>query len=227
MMRRIVTSAVAAAMVTLWASTANAAEPATGFYIGAGIGGTHFEQDFNADVRSAYAGSPFTVTSASMTDKSGTTALAYAGWQFHPNFAVEAAYADLGKARAAYTLDRQGPFTREAEYKVSAATVTLVGSVPVGANFSVFAKGGVAWTKLKYHESGDDRGTPFSFTAPDVNQTRGIAGLGVTYATTPNVSIRGEWDRYFDVGNTFALTSEGNGQFSSIDAFWIGAQYRF
>jgi hypothetical protein len=34
-------------------------------------------------------------------------------------------------------------------------------------------------------------------------------------------------DRYFDVGNTFALSADANGRFLSIDAFWIGAQYRF
>jgi OOP family OmpA-OmpF porin len=227
-MRRIVAAAaIAAAIATLGSPAAGAADAGTGFYVGAGIGATHFDQDFGAAVRNAYDGTVFTVTSASMTDDNGTTGLVYAGWQFHPNFAVEAAYTDLGKAKATYTLERQGTITRDAEYKASAATVSLVGSVPVGAGFSLFAKGGVAWTKLKYHENIDDRGVPDSFTAPDLNQTRGTAGIGATYAATPNLSIRGEWDRYFDVGNTFALTSEGNGRFSSIDALWIGVQYRF
>lgn len=222
----IVTAAVAAISL-IGATTASAADPVTGFYVGAGIGATHFEQDFGAAVRSAYEGTVFTVSSAGMTDDNGTTGVVYAGWQFHPNFAVEAAYADLGKAKASYTLERQGTIIRDAEYKASAITLGLVGSVPVGANVSLFAKGGVAWTKLKYRENIDDRGVSDSFSAPDLNQTRGTAGLGASYAATPNLSIRAEWDRYFDVGNTFALTTEGNGRFSSIDALWIGLQYRF
>jgi opacity protein-like surface antigen len=226
-MKQTIAAAGAAAICMTGAATASAADPATGFYIGAGIGATRFEQDFGAAVRGAYEGTTFTVTSASMTDDSGTTGLAYAGWQFHPNFAVEAAYADLGKAKASYALERQGPFTRDAEYKLSAVTLGLVGSVPVGANVSLFAKGGVAWTKLEYRESGDDRGEPFSFTASDLDQLRAMAALGASYAATPNLSIRAEWDRYFDVGNTFALTAEGNGNFDSIDAIWIGLQYRF
>jgi opacity protein-like surface antigen len=209
------------------APPARAAESATGFYVGAGAGVSRYDIDFSAQVHDAYAGAPFTVASAGMTDRGGTAATLFAGWQFHRHVAVEAAYAWLGKAGAAYTLDRFGTFTRDAEYEASAVTLALVGSWPVHERFTLLVKGGVAFTRLEYRETGADRGEPHAFDAPTLDQTRGMAGLGATYAIAPQWTVRGEWDRYFDVGRRFALNEDGNGRFDAIDAFWVGVQYRF
>ncbi|MEO8753470.1 MAG: outer membrane beta-barrel protein [Casimicrobiaceae bacterium] len=216
------------AACALAAGAATAAPPAGAFYVGVSGGASHFDQDYGSAVRDAYAGSVFTVTDAGMTDKSGSVWGVYGGWQFHPNFAVEAGWVDLGKARAAYTLARQGTFTRTAEYEVSGPRVTLVASAPVGsAGFEVIGKAGVVFTTLEYRETGSDRGDPYSFTAGDERQTRFSAGLGGRYAFDPRFAVRIDWDRTFDVGQKFALNTTGNGRFESIDAFTASLEYRF
>jgi OOP family OmpA-OmpF porin len=227
LMRELGIFSIGAACAIAAAGT-RAAGPAGAFYVGISGGASHFDQDFGGAVRDAYAGTVFSVTDAGMTDKSGTVWGVYGGWQFHPNVALEAGWVDLGAARASYSLARQGTYTRDAEYKVSGPRLTLVGSMPVGAaGFEVIAKAGVVYTSLEYRETGSDRGDPYSFTASDKRQTRFNAGLGGRYAFDPRFAVRVDWDRYFDVGEKFALNTTGNGRFKSIDALTASLEYRF
>jgi opacity protein-like surface antigen len=47
-----------------------------------------------------------------------------------------------------------------------------------------------------------------------------LLGAGVSYDVSRNISLRGEWDRFFRVGDS----STGRGD---IDQFTVGVAYKF
>src|SRR5690606_11097829 len=59
----------------------------------------------------------------------------FAGYQFHPNFAVELGYADLGEVSASAP-------GLNASVEATALDLVAVGSIPLGDRFSLFGKVG-------------------------------------------------------------------------------------
>ncbi|HEY9104307.1 porin, partial [Chitinimonas sp.] len=108
--------------------------------------------------------------------KTDTTYSVFGGYQFHPNFAAEVAYRDLGKVD---NLDER--------YKAHAIQASLVGSYAVSNEVSVFGRLGVA--SLKIEDSGPD----FS---DSVRKTKAVFGVGARYAVTKEFGIRGEYNQY-------------------------------
>ena len=119
------------------------------------------------------------------TDRSSTGGKVYGGYEFTPNIALEAGYADLGKAEsAAGSVRGRGIF------------VDAVGKVPLGQNFSAIGRLGAFNAKAKTSPGGSDRDTNLKY------------GLGVQYDFSPNTAIRGEWERYrFEAFDTKANTN--------------------
>lgn len=95
----------------------------------------------------------------------------FAGYQFNPYVAVEAGYRDLG------TFKFMGY-----DAKTKQTAVSVIGSVPFGNGFSAFGR--LGYNKLKVDVKGfsaDDNGT--------------LAGIGLGYAFTANISGRVEFQR--------------------------------
>ena len=52
-------------------------------------------------------------------------------------------------------------------------------------------------------------------------------GAGLAYQFTANFGLRGEWQRYRNVGGGDVALGAGEGQKSNVDVFSIGALWRF
>ena len=205
-----------------------AAEP-NAWYVGGGVGQSSFRSDLSAQINRAYEGSGFTVDSARVSDNSDTGWKVFGGWQFHRNAAVELGYVDFGRATSHYevVVPGQGTAIRDGKYRLSGVELSVLAIAPVGERASVFAKAGALASKLEYSESGVDQfGASTSFSADD-NSVRFAWGLGGTVNFTPSLAARIEWQRVEKVGERFALTTTGNGEFDHVDLVSASIVWRF
>jgi OOP family OmpA-OmpF porin len=107
------------------------------------------------------------------TDRSATGGKLYGGYGFTPNLAVEAGYADVGKAEsAAGSVRGKGVF------------VDLVGTVPIAENFSAIGRVGAFNGRASVTGGSSESSTNAKF------------GLGVQYDFNKQTALRGEWERY-------------------------------
>lgn len=157
----------------------------TGFYLGAGAGQTSF------DVGST-AGTGISV------DDSDTGFKLYGGFKFNPNFAVEAGYADIGSA----TMVAPGFFNAEVE--ASALFVDAVGLLPLNEQFALFGRLGLAMTNTELSVIVPGVGS----ATVDDDEAELKFGLGAQFSFSRSVALRGEWERYMDVGGD--NTGEGD-----------------
>ena len=110
----------------------------------------------------------------SKLESTNDTALkGFAGYQFTPNFAIEAGYADLGSVSFA---------GRSAG--ITAFDLSFVGSWELGNRFALLGRFGA------YRADTSGFGTNLG----------PIFGLGMSYALTHNASFRLEWQRYDTLG---------------------------
>ncbi|WP_284616010.1 outer membrane beta-barrel protein [Aquabacterium humicola] len=120
-------------------------------------------------------------------DRRDTAGKVFGGWRFGPNFAAELGYARLGRAR--YT---GGVIPGTVTLRGHGLYLDAVGTVPLGANFSVLARAGVFTGRARLD-------APVAGSDAD-HGTRWKAGLGAEYAFNPQWAARIEWERYrFDV----------------------------
>lgn len=141
----------AAALVAI---SAHAESP----YVGGSLGSSH------------YKGSDIGGLS---TDRSSTGGKLYGGYGFTPNLAVEAGYADVGKASSA-----------AGDVKGKGVFVDLVGKVPISESFSALGRVGAFNGKASTSGGVSERGTQAKY------------GLGVQWDMNKQTGIRGEWERY-------------------------------
>lgn len=131
------------------------------------------------------------------TDRSDTGGKIYGGYQFNPNFSLETGYATLGKFQSA-----------AGEAKGTGVFVDAVGTLPLSNNFSLLGRVGAFNGKFENAFAGTtDKGTNVK------------VGAGVQYDFSPNLGLRGEWERYrFDAtGGTKA----------NADLYSVGLNYKF
>lgn len=162
---------IAAATALLIASSASfAAQPNT-FYAGADAGRTRIDH---------------------YSSNKDTSIGAFAGYNFHQNFAVE-----LGHRRL-FERDYHWADIRANE-RLSQTSLSLVGSLPVGERFSVFGRLGAARVESRF--------TSNDFTAKEAT-TKALYGIGMSYAITPAVAARVEAQKISsDVSNLSAGVS--------------------
>jgi len=174
----------------------------TNFYIGANVGQSRF--------RSSCDGVPVPCDDKDVAWK------AYAGYQFHPNFAVEGGYFDLGNTSASGTI---GGVAASADARARGWELLGVAMFPVMNQLAIYGKLGIAFTRVDV--SGTAIGGGFSFTTAAKDDSTDITfGAGVQYSFTRNISARLEWQRYDSVGG-------GNTGKEDIDVFSLGALFRF
>lgn len=168
-----------------------------GWYIGIGIG--------QSKARGACDG----VSAPGVTcDETDTAGKILGGYQMSRNFALEAAYADLGQAKA--TVAGSGSAT----IGTKGFEFAGIGMLPVGERFSLLAKAGLFHWKV---DAKDGTGLIGSANASGTDLT---FGFGVKFDFTRDFAIRGEWQRYKDVGD-----SNTTGQ-SDIDFIGASLVYR-
>jgi OOP family OmpA-OmpF porin len=179
----------AAAVLVFGGLFAASQASAQGFYIGGSFGTSNFD-DGNAI--------PDLITSGSV-DGSDTGTKFFGGYQFSRNVGLELAFVDLGKA--GYSGTFQGLSVTGGTVKTTGLNFSVVGTLPLNANFDFFGKVGLFTWESKASDvtggvpfSGKDDGTDLSF------------GLGATYNLTRNLGIRAEWEQFKAVDNISLLS---------------------
>ena len=179
-------------MLVLASTTVSAQN--SGFYAGGSIG-----QSQAKDACDDLGG-----TGISCDDKD-TAWKVFGGYQFNRHFAAEIGYTDLGKVSATLGSLRD-------EIESTAFELVGVGMFPIANNFSVYGKLGL------YRGDTEER-TNFGFSADETN-TDLTFGFGVRYDFAERFAVRGEWQRYQDVGG-------GDIGESHVDVISVGFLVRF
>lgn len=154
--KSFMSTAQAAAAVLATAALVPLAAHAEGLYVGGNLGQGHW-QDGVAGVQG------------------GTTDLSakfYGGYQFNPNFALEAGGVALGESNQS-----------SGSIKGNAAFVDAVGILPLAPQWSAIGRVGVLRGKVTT-SNGSDYGNGLK------------VGLGAQYDLTKQTALVGEWERY-------------------------------
>jgi len=148
-------------------------------------------------------------TALPQCENHGSVGRAFFGLQFGRNWAIEAAFTDLGQVNSA------NPGTGFTEsVKVRLSELDLVWSYPASARLAVYAKGGVY-----YAQTTNDftlGGVPTRLKESNAGPTW---GGGLHYFVTDSIAIRGEAQRYMKVGG-------GNIGDSDYNAYTIGILWK-
>lgn len=200
------------AMSILSSSAAMAAEE--GWYLGTNYGQTRSDT-VSPRIVNALIGGGYTTKSLHDDEKDRGYKL-FGGYQFNDSFAVEGGYFNLGKFRYQAEMDRMAVVRGDS--KTDGFNLDFVGSLPMGEQFSIFAKVGAV-----YAENRDRRWD----TGPFINQynhdkshdTTYKYGVGVEYAITQALGMRLE-------GESYRIDDLGSSK-SHIDMLSVGLVYRF
>ena len=197
MQRRLLCAFFAAGLLGTAASVF--AQEEKGGYLGFSVGSTHYGARCQG--------------SASPCDSSDTGFRAFGGYQFHRNFALELGIASLGKAPPDAEIQRTA---RDVEATASALDLLAIGFVPVSERVRLYGKLGIYTALVKTTGTSS---IPFlGIPATVENDQRfhdATFGAGVEFRLTPRFALRGDWQRYNNLGE------------SALDVASIGALYRF
>jgi len=162
---------------------------AEGYYIGGNVGRSELKasNEFGSD----------------KAHKTGYQFLA--GYEFTPNFAAEAGYIDFGKTN--FT-DYETPVS----LKTSAFYVAGTGTLPLNAQFSLFAKAGVTRNRSKLSVEGAGN--------ESFNKTAALFGIGAAYHFDKNLSVVAEYQNF---GKTLKVDDVK----VKADLLSIGLRYKF
>lgn len=172
-------------------------------YIGLGLG------EANVDIEETDYG-PGVSSSA---DDSDTSFKLFGGYAFNPNFALEGGYTDFGEGGVRYT---DGLDTLTEEYEANALYVAAIGIIPMN-RFHVYGKAGIA----RWDIDASARSTWGLSVSDSDSGTDLLYGIGVGFDITPQITLRGEVERYNNVGDS-NVTGE-----SDVDVIGITAAMRF
>ena len=193
-------------------STSVMAQETPGFYVGSSLGGTR--SHFNNDAYNNRAvSSGFTVNS-SRVDNKDTGGKVFGGYQLNPNFAVEGGYFDLG--RHSYSGTTSGG-AYSGNTRSHGLNLDLVGTLPMTDRLSVLGRIGAIYAKTR--DSSSSAFAPPSTANRSSNDTSMKYGVGLQYAITDALSLRGELERYHRINDPIR---RGN-----VDMASIGLVYRF
>lgn len=208
-----------AVLAAVFISTAAVAAPsalaadvasASAWYLGAGAGQSKAKLD-DSSINAVLTGAGVTAATKDETDFSYKL---FAGYQINRYFAVEGGYFNLGEY--SFTTTTASAKTLIGSMKNHrGANLDVLGILPLGDKFSLFARLGVQSSKT----SDLFGGTAVAGFAPSKNKTDYKAGAGAEFDFTKNVGVRAEWERY-RVSNGF------NGKLD-VDVVSASLLYRF
>jgi OmpA-OmpF porin, OOP family len=179
----------------------------SGWYGGIGIGQSRAKIDDDR-IRAGLGG----VTSIDDNDRDTGFKL-FAGWQLNRNFAVEGGYFRLGEF--GYTA-HTGFGSQVGSAKFQGGNIDAVGILPFTEKFSALGRVGLTYTQTKDSFSGVGITGDAS---PSKSEGNYKVGLGLQYAFTPALSLRGEWERY--------RVNDAVGNNGNVDMLTVGLVYRF
>jgi OmpA-OmpF porin, OOP family len=212
-MRQITRSILLGAALAWTASPAQAQ-----WYVGASAGESRasFREGSQSDQLLALG----FLSASTAIDGKGTMYRLHGGYRLHRHFAVELAYADLGKFMIRSTVEPAGSL--ETSVRSEGAELSALGLLPVGERLTLFARAGAfaARTKASYSGGGSVRLVDGG-QSQTRRSTQAVYGVGATYDFTPSLALRVEWSRYGKLGDEFT------GGELDADVLSAGIQWRF
>jgi OmpA-OmpF porin, OOP family len=192
------------------------------WYAGLNVGFSNTKIDdgsLNADLLTVPG---ITSASTKSKDENDSGFKLFAGYQVNSNFALEGGYADLGK----FTLDTAvtafgSPATAHSEIKATGWNIDAVGIVPVGNIWSIIGRVGVIRADVKLDVTANGPGGSASDNVSSTTSDMKY-GLGFQlYDVTQAFGIRGEWERYHNLGDK-DTTGQGD-----VDLWSVGIVVKF
>ena len=191
-----------------------AAPASAQWYIGAGVGAG------KAKMGSTSATSGAVTVTANGNDDYDTSAKVFGGYQFTPNWGLEAQYVHLGKTDFSISSNVPG-VTGSGSYKAESWGIAATGTLPLPNNFYLMGKLGAAFNRV---EGGNYCATGPGGTAcgnlGNERKTDLLAGLGVGYNFNPKLGIRLEYEN-------FGKMSKGNGGDIKAENWAVNLKYSF
>ena len=184
------------------------------WYVGGNIGKSKASID-DVGITNALLGEGFTTTSR-RDDKNDTGFKLYGGYRFNSFLALEGGYFNLGKF--GYNAGTLPLGTLNGRIKVSGVNLDLVGSVPLGEQFALFARAGVIDAEATDTFTGTGAVTVTN-PNPSKRAVNYKFGAGLGYDFTPALGMRVEVERY---RIDDAVRNKGD-----IDMLSVGLLYRF
>ncbi len=185
-----------------------------GWYAGGAIGRAAATID-DARITSGLAGAGIATTSIVDEDRD-TGYKVYGGYQFNPYLGIEGGYYDLGHYGFTATTTPAGSL--KGDITLRGLNLDLVGTLPLGAGFSVFGRVGAAYTQARDHFSGTGI-VVVTNPNPSVRATNLKLGVGLQYDFTPALGMRLEAERY--------RVNDAVGNIGNVDMVSLGLIYRF
>lgn len=190
---------VAACAVAAGVCASAFAADSDSWYVGAGVGYAQNKPHWNLALPTVFS------------EKTGDTGFKiYGGYQFAPNWAIEAEYIGFGK----YKFDADDHVTT----KTTGFGVSAVGVLPLSSQFALLGKLGVLAKKTKT-DSHDNSG--HTFYSQDKITAAGLLGVGAEYRFTQNFALRGEYEY---AGKTSVGENDGKIKNSLLS---VSARYSF
>ncbi|QNA89151.1 outer membrane beta-barrel protein [Massilia sp. Dwa41.01b] len=136
-----------------------------------------------------YAGADFSsIKSDDVPHENGYGA--FGGYRINEHFAVEAGYHRLAKTTTSYDYESDSfSFHSSGHSKLYQADVSLIGTLPLGKGISAYARLGVDHLKSKGSGTVTINGVTTDITG-SVSATRGLYGIGLSYAFSPTIAAR-------------------------------------
>jgi len=161
------------------------------FYGGLSIGSSrgNFKE---AEIANNVAGPGTGITGVARDDRSTAYRL-FGGYQFNRYFGMEAGFFDLGKFGFLANTTPDG--TIKGDYKVIGGNLDVLGTLPFTDRFSMFGRVGANWARTRDRFSTTGAAT-LSNPQPSARGTNPKVGVGLQYALTPSLLLRGEAERY-------------------------------
>ncbi len=210
-MKKIIASTLIAASTIVVSPSVFAGD----WYMAGSIGQSDFKGG-KSDIDNALTSAGVTGLSSRLDDKDTAYKL-QVGYRFTPNLAVEGGYVDLGKLK--YMASFTGG-TGRAEIKATGWNLAVVGSLPLGQDFSLFGKLGMIDAKVEANVFATGAGGAASAGVSDTSW-KGHWGFGLDYAVNQKMAIRAEIERFSKLGDN-NTTGEGD-----VDLLSLGVVFKF
>jgi opacity protein-like surface antigen len=183
----------------------------SGFYVGAGVGGTKYPSNGTLTI------APDIVTRGNVDENDIAWSLA-AGYRFNRYLAIEAAYVDLGEASGPFVSEEGADAVLDVAFSVRGPTLALIGTYPIG-DWEPYVKAGVLFadTKLSIAGTVDNMALDASVSGDSKDM---FFGIGIGRNLSPHWQLKLDASYADDVG-------ESHSGVASIFLLSAGFTYRF
>lgn len=189
-------------------------EPA--WYVGAGVGRTDVKRANSWAAQTDAALLTSGVTSSTLIDSHDTAWKLFGGYQFNEFIAAEAGFYRLGDFDGVTTISAPAPGSiAGGSWDVKAVTLSAVATYPLANRFGLLFKAGLAASRLEVNVA-----APTGFSRSET-RVQPLLGLGVKFDVTKAIGLRGEFERFVNVGD-----GSTTGQ-SAVNVWSASALYRF